>query len=98
MIPILPPTPAMLAIAKRVVWFKPPEETLQDPVFFLCHLMNYTDPADFIAVSEYATPEHFRYAIDRAPAGVFDARSWAYWKIQCGRKAVPPWPVRRIPT
>jgi len=28
-------------VAKRVVWFKAPEETLGDPKLFLAHLMTY---------------------------------------------------------
>lgn len=34
-----PPRTELLRVAKRVVWFKPPEETLRDPVFFLNHVM-----------------------------------------------------------
>ena len=28
-------------VAKRVVWFKAPEETLEEPKLFLAHLMTY---------------------------------------------------------
>jgi hypothetical protein len=31
----LPATPALLTVAERVVWFKPPTETLADPLHFL---------------------------------------------------------------
>jgi hypothetical protein len=37
----LPETPELLAVAERVVWFKPPRETLADPVHFLAHVMTY---------------------------------------------------------
>jgi hypothetical protein len=30
----LPVTPELLNIAERVVWFKPPEEALADPLHF----------------------------------------------------------------
>lgn len=33
-----PRTPELLRVAKRMVWFKPPEETLRDPVLFLNHV------------------------------------------------------------
>ena len=36
-----PDPPELLAVAKRVVWFKPPEVTLADDVFFLNFLMVY---------------------------------------------------------
>ena len=95
--PALPHAPELLAVAKRVVWFKPAEETLEDPVFFLCHLMTYTLPEDVITVNKYVSPGEFRHALEHAPAGIFDARSWAYWNIMCGREPVPPLPSRVIP-
>lgn len=95
--PSLPHTQELLDIAKRVVWFKTPEETLGDQVLFLCHLMTYTLPEDFIAVAKTVPPSQFQYALDHAPAGIFDARSWAYWNIKYGREPVPPLPERKIP-
>ena len=35
----IPAPPELLATARRVVWFKPPEDALRDPIFFLNHLM-----------------------------------------------------------
>lgn len=44
--PIQPPhSPELLAFAKRVVWFNPPESTLANDVFFLNHLMVYATSA-----------------------------------------------------
>ncbi len=93
----LPKTPEFLAIAKRVVWFKPPEATLDDPVLFLCHLMTYTLPEDLITVSKVVRKAQFREALERAPPGVFDPRSWAYWNLRLGRVPIPPMPERSIP-
>jgi hypothetical protein len=41
-------------------------------------------------------PGDFREALDHAPPGVFDARSWAYWNLKYGRAPVPPLPVRGV--
>lgn len=90
-------TPELAAIAKRVVWYKSPEETLADPVLFLCSLMTHTLPDDVVTVAKYATPQQFRHALEHAPAGLFDPRSWAYWNIKLGREPVPPMPERTIP-
>ncbi len=38
----------------------------------------------------------FREALDHAPAGILDARSWTYWNLKCGRKTVPPLPIRKL--
>jgi hypothetical protein len=92
----LPETPELLAVAERVVWFKPPSEALTDPVDFLAHVMTYGTVEDLRALDGVAGPGDFRETLDNAPAGVFDARSWAYWNLKCGRAPVPPLPVRGV--
>ena len=91
----LPETPELLAVAERVVWFKSPSEALADPVHFLAHVMTYGTVEDLRALGDLAGPNDFREVLDKAPAGVFDARSWAYWNLKCGRTPSPPLPVRR---
>jgi hypothetical protein len=88
--------PELLRAAKRMVWFKTPEETLSDPVFFLAYVMTYGVSEDIKAAQKYFTPEDFRRALENAPAGVFDIRSWAYWNTVMGRLPVPPLPKRRF--
>jgi hypothetical protein len=46
----LPLTPELLNVARRVVWFKEPEETLSDPVHFLAHVMTYGTAEDLRAL------------------------------------------------
>jgi hypothetical protein len=36
----------------------------------------------------------WREALDRAPPGIIDARSWAYWNSKFGRWPPPPMPRR----
>jgi hypothetical protein len=91
----LPQTPDLLAVAERVVWFKPPTETLADPVHFVAHVMTYGTVEDMRALNGVVGPNEFRETLDNAPPGVFDARSWAYWNLKCGREPAPPLPVRR---
>ena len=91
----LPETPELLAVAERVVWFKPPAEALADPVHFLAHVMTYGTVEDLRALKGVVGPNEFRETLDNAPPGVFDARSWAYWNLKCGREPAPPLPVRR---
>ena len=86
----LPPTPAMLRVARRVVWFRSPEEALADPVHFLAHVMTYGTAEDVAAVRDELGDAAFREALDHAPAGVFDPQSWAYWHLRYGRRPPPP--------
>lgn len=93
----LPVTPELLAVARRVVWFKSPEEALEDPIEFLTYLMTYTSVADLLIVSEYLSHDDFRQALEHAPAGVFDAPSWSYWNLVCGRDPRAAMPRRHVP-
>lgn len=91
----IPALPATLAVAERVVWFKPPTEALADPEHFLAHVMTFGTPRDLRALEGIVGVEAFREALEQAPPGIFDARSWAYWNLKCGRTPAPPMPVRR---
>ena len=90
----MPATPALLAVAERVVWFKPPAETLADPVHFLAYAMTYGTIEDLCSLQVVVGKKEFREALEQAPPGIFDARSWAYWNLKCGRVPVPPLPER----
>ena len=50
----------------------------------------------FIAavVRRYADDATFKKALDRAPPGIMDARSWVYWNIMADRYPAPPMPRR----
>ena len=88
-------TPELLAVAERVVWFKSSIEALADPIHFLAHVMTYGTVEDLRALNGVVGLNEFSETLDNAPPGVFDARSWAYWNLKCGREPVPPLPVRR---
>ena len=91
-------TPAdLLRVAKRMVWFKPPLETLADPVLFLSHAMTYGTVDDLRVVRTHFTDDQLRQALRAGLPGVFDARSWAYWHAVLGVDPVPPLPARRPP-
>ncbi len=93
----LPYTPDLLAVAPQVIWFEPPEKALADPVRFLAYLMTYGRPDEIAVVRRHLDLEDFREALEHAPPGIFDERSWAYWNVMVGREPVPPMPRRVIP-
>jgi len=93
----LPRTPILLAVARRVVWFRKPAAALAETTHFLAHVMTYGTPEDLRALEGIVTLDDFREVLDNAPAGIFDARSWSYWNLRCGRSPPPPLPVRKIP-
>ena len=91
----LPQTPALLDVAERVVWFKDPADALADPVHFLAHVMTYGTVEDLCAVRSVVGEKEFLEALDHAPAGIFDPRSWAYWNLKHGRFPAPDLPTRQ---
>jgi hypothetical protein len=68
-----------LAVARRVMWFEPPEQALAEPVRFLAYLMTYGTPEDIAVIQRYADLDDFREALEHAPPGIINERSWAYW-------------------
>jgi hypothetical protein len=93
----LPRNDDLLKVAPNVIWFEPPERALADPIRFLAYLMTYGTIEDIAVVRRYLGLDDFREALEQAPPGIIDARSWAYWNIMTGRCPVPPLPQRRIP-
>jgi hypothetical protein len=93
----LPATPDLLAVAPRVIWFEPPEKALADPVRFLAYLMTYGAVDEIAVVRRYLDLDDFREALERAPPGIIDERSWAYWNAMVGRYPAPPMPRREFP-
>ena len=86
----------LLRVARRMVWFKPPEEALADSALFLSHVMTYGTVDDLRVVRAHYTDDQLRQALGSGLPGVFDARSWAYWHAVLDVEPVPDPPVRRL--
>jgi hypothetical protein len=84
------------AVAERVVWWKPPSETLADERYFLARVMAAGTFDEVRFVRARFSADAFRAVLDDPPPGVFDGRSWAYWNLVFDRPA-PEIPRRRLP-
>ncbi len=84
------------AVARRVVWFEPPADALADPIRFMAYAMTYATIADLEVLRRYVSDADVREALDKAPAGIIDPRSWAYWNNRMGRYPAPPMPKRQF--
>jgi hypothetical protein len=93
----LPRNHDLLDVAPRIIWFEPPERALADPIRFLAYLMTYGTLEEIAVVQRYLSLDDFREALEHAPPGIIDERSWAYWNTVTGRYPVPPMPRRVIP-
>jgi hypothetical protein len=92
----IPLTTEIRAIARRIIWFEPPEKAVSDPIRFMAYAITYALPEDMRLIRRYVSDEDLREALDRAPPGIIDPRSWAYWNSKMGRYPAPPRPVRRF--
>ncbi len=79
-------------------WYgsSPPRERA-DPIRFLVYVMTYATIEEIAVVRRYVDLDDFREALEHAPPGIMDERSWAYWNVMTGRYPVPPMPRRVVP-
>lgn len=89
----IPLTPQTAEVARRVVWFEEPEKALVDPVRFMAYAMTYAHHTDMRVIRQFVSDDEIREALDSAPPGIIDPRSWAYWNLKMGR--FPPPSQRR---
>ena len=92
----IPYPPELLRIARKVVWYDQPEQTLAHLDTYLAHLMVYGSPTDVAVTEKYVPAEEFRRVLENAPAGLFTQEAWLKWHEQLG---VPLRPLlrRRFP-
>lgn len=80
-------------VARRLVWWKPPHETLANVNELLARTMAYGALSDVQAMLAKHGKPAFVAALQHAPAGLFDVRSWRYWHLMLDLP-VPQLPVR----
>ena len=92
----IPLTPDTEALARRLVWFEEPQEALSDTFRFVAYALARATHEDMKLVRSFLNDDDLREALDHAPPGIIDPRSWAYWNGRLGRDPVPPMPKRRF--
>jgi hypothetical protein len=83
-------------VAKRVIWFKKPEDALRDTKLFLAYVMTYGTLSDITTTLQYFSESDFEAVLDNPPSGIFDRRSWIYWNLRYHRDPVPALPKRNF--
>jgi hypothetical protein len=92
----IPLNPEREAVARRLVWFEPPEQALADPVRFMAYAFARATHEDMRVIRRYVDDNDFVEALENAPPGIIDPRSWAYWNSKMGRYPAPPMPERNF--
>ena len=80
--------------AQRLVWWDSPENAVQDRLRLVAQVMVFGNWEDVQAVRRTWGKNVFAEVLRNAPAGIFDARSWAYWHNVCRIHPLPPLPRR----
>ena len=94
----LTPTTELEAVARRCIWFMEPKAALAQPAHFIAHVLTYGMWEDVKTLRRYVSDDMLATALDQAPPGVFDGRSWGYWHLTLkGLRHPPPLPERRFP-
>jgi hypothetical protein len=75
----IPLTPETEALARRLVWFEDPLEALEDPIRFAAYAFARGTHDDMKTLRTVLSEADLLEALDHAPLGIIDARSWAYW-------------------
>lgn len=89
-------TEALRKSAVNCIWFESPEQAIAIPARFAAYVLTFGTIDDVAALRDQMSDVDIREALDTAPPGIFDARSWAYWNLVAGRDETPPMPVRRF--
>jgi hypothetical protein len=92
----IPLNPETEPVVRRLVWFESPEEALADPVRFMAYALARATHEDMKVIRRYVDDMDFLEALDKAPPGIIDRRSWAYWNSKMGRFPAPPLPTRNL--
>lgn len=93
----LPPNTDLMHVARQVIWFEEPEQALANPARFLAYLMTYGTANHVAIIKRHIGDSAFTEALDHAPPGIFDKKSWAYWHAMAGTYPPPPLPIRTFP-
>jgi hypothetical protein len=84
-------------LARKYVWWQPPEQTLAHVERLLVQLMQLGTDADVRTARRLFGDDAFRAALAAAPPGVLDASSWNFWHLVLFHRPPPPLPARPLP-
>ena len=92
----IPHTKELERVAQRLIWFKTPQEALDDPYTFMAHVMTYGTLDDVLTIKRVLGIKAFKEALKHTPPGIMDAKSWNYWHLVTDQLPTPPLPRRKI--
>ena len=89
---------ALLGMARRYVWYTPPEQVIDDDMrLLIASAMERGSWQDVHALLEHVGEQAFIDVLHDHPPGAISAKSLAFWHVRLGLDGDPPEPrVRRF--
>ncbi len=85
------------AMARKYVWWQPPDRTLEDRRLLLAQVMTLGTAADIRWLLSRVPTSELRRVLRDPPVGIFNGRSWKFWHLRLGLTPAPALPARRLP-
>ena len=85
------------SMARKYVWWQPPERALADRSLFLAQMMNLGTTDDVRWLLARVSTSELRDVLCDPPIGIFNRRSWNFWHLRLGLTPPPELPARRLP-
>ena len=76
-------------MARKYVWWQPPDRTLADRRLFLAQMMTLGSVDDVRWLLSHVSENSLRKVLRDPPAGVFNGRPWRFWHLRLGCVPVP---------
>jgi hypothetical protein len=95
---VIPINDVTRALATRLIWFESAEVALKQPVRFLAYAFANGRDCDMRVLRLLLSDDALRYALQNAPPGIIDAKSWAFWHLMLDMGEAPNLPVRLLPS
>ena len=89
----------LVPLARKYIWWQPPEYTLRDRNRLIAQVMNIGTHPDVEALRAALGDDVLKQALQTARAGEFSERSWHYWHLVlelATHHAVPALPERKL--
>ena len=85
------------AMARKYVWWQPTARTLEDPRLLLAQIMTLGTVEDVRWLLARVSEADLRRVLQDPPVGVFNRRSWNFWRLRLGLDPAAELPARRLP-
>jgi len=95
----IPITNETKKIAANLIWFKTPEEAINDTYTFMAYLMKNGTVSEVATIKKHLEVKvmtAFEETLSHMPPGIMDKRSWVYWNTLFNRSPNTPLPQRNL--